>query len=225
LKEQFRMNASNELINWIDNLVEKKQVNEISFTNTKQYEFKVFSDPQEMHECLIEKDKLVGLSRIVATFDYEHKKNGEIFYVQEEGLKLPWNIVTQNVWAQDINTRNEVGSIYTIQGFDLNYVGVIIGPSIKYDETRQELVIAPEYYKDLGAFNNIDATAIKHGLQASDIKEKIILNSLNILLKRGVKGLYIYAHDKNLNKRLLEIASNYNNTSLDEPFNIKSSLS
>ncbi|MGL4382810.1 MAG: DNA/RNA helicase domain-containing protein, partial [Bacilli bacterium] len=41
LKEQFRMNASNELISWIDDLVEKKQVNEISFTNTKQYEFKV----------------------------------------------------------------------------------------------------------------------------------------------------------------------------------------
>ncbi|WP_235697653.1 DNA/RNA helicase domain-containing protein [Corynebacterium diphtheriae] len=31
-------------------------------------------------------------------------------------------------WAEKPHTINEVGSIFTIQGFDLNYAGVIIGP-------------------------------------------------------------------------------------------------
>ncbi|RFB12751.1 DUF2075 domain-containing protein [Bacillus sp. HNG] len=37
------------------------------------------------------------------------------------------------------------------------------------------------------------------------IKEKIILNSINVLLKRGVKGLYIFASNPNLRARLLKL--------------------
>ena len=35
-------------------------------------------------------------------------------------------------WAEQPQTIDEVGSTYTIQGFDLNYAGVILGPSVKY---------------------------------------------------------------------------------------------
>lgn len=36
------------------------------------------------------------------------------------------------------------------------------------------------------------------------IKEQLVLNSANVLLKRGVKGLYIFVHNKELRKRLLD---------------------
>ncbi len=36
-------------------------------------------------------------------------------------------------------------------------------------------------------------------------KEKIILNSVNILMKRAIKGLYIYAVNPNLRAKLLEL--------------------
>jgi len=35
-----------------------------------------------------------------------------------------------------------------------------------------------------------------------ELKEKIILNSLNVLMKRPIKGLYIYASDKQLREYL-----------------------
>lgn len=35
-------------------------------------------------------------------------------------------------WAEQPQTIKEVGSTFTIQGFDLNYSGVILGPSVKY---------------------------------------------------------------------------------------------
>lgn len=54
------------------------------------------------------------------------------------------------------STVKEAGSIYTVQGFDLNYVGVILGPSITYDEENDQLVIKTELYKDTGAFTGID---------------------------------------------------------------------
>jgi len=42
--------------------------------------------------------------------------------------------------------------------------------------------------------------------QINELKEKIILNSLNVLLKRPIKGLYIYASDEKL-RNYLEIIS------------------
>ncbi|AEX77669.1 DNA/RNA helicase domain-containing protein [Corynebacterium diphtheriae] len=39
-------------------------------------------------------------------------------------------------WAEKPHTINEVGSIFTIQGFDLNYAGVIIGPSVQYRDGK-----------------------------------------------------------------------------------------
>ena len=98
---------------------------------------------------------------------------------------------------EDESTIDEVGSIYTVQGFDLNYVGVILGPSIGYDPVKKRLIIRPEEYCDTEAFRGRDG--IK---DPEKVKEKIILNSINILMKRGVKGLYIYAHDPVLRQYL-----------------------
>ncbi len=51
--------------------------------------------------------------------------------------------------------NREVGSIYTVQGFDLNNVGVVIGPSIDYDPETDQLVIDIDKYEDKGAFTDM----------------------------------------------------------------------
>lgn len=200
LSDQFRMNADIKIINWINDLVEKKEVNNINLKDINDdYEFKIFDSAKKMYEEIQEKNSHKGLSRIVASFDYLHKKDGGTYFVEEEEFKLPWNSTNfKEAWAENPNTINEVGSVYTIQGFDLNYVGVIIGPSISYDEVKNKIVINPDLYKDKEAFKFL--TNISN---SDEIKEKIILNSLNVLLKRGVHGLYIYASDEKLRKKLL----------------------
>ncbi|MEB2300433.1 DUF2075 domain-containing protein [Lysinibacillus xylanilyticus] len=202
LKNQFRMRANEEVIEWIDHFKNK----EISpFPNDKEYELKIFDSLQAMHEAIIEKNNDGGLSRIVSTFDYLHKKDGGIYYITEDkgNYKIPWNITDgKYTWAEEKSTIKEAGSIYTVQGFDLNYVGVILGPSITYEKQSDCLVIKPENYKDIGAFAGIEG--IENVKQA---KEKIILNSMNVLMKRGIKGLYIYASDDALRERLLELQS------------------
>lgn len=95
-------------------------------------------------------------------------------------------------------TVHEAGSIYTIQGFDLNYVGVVLGPSVQYDVVRDEIVIDPSKYMDKGAYSGTEGIT-----DVNDAKEKIVLNSINILMKRGIKGLYIYASDEALRDKLL----------------------
>src|SRR5699024_7278288 len=189
LTNQFRIQADDEIVDWIDDFVNKK-VRPIPDSSDK-YELEVFDNAGEMFDLIQKRDEKHSLSRIVATFDYEHKKDGEEYYVEEIGFKGVWNTTKEKqTWAERPDTIKEVGSIYTVQGFDLNYVGVILGPSVSYDEEKEELVILSHKYKDVGAFT--DSTKKKIEYNVKEIKEQIILNSINVLMKRGVKGLYVY---------------------------------
>ncbi|WP_251006113.1 DUF2075 domain-containing protein [Carnobacterium sp. ISL-102] len=205
LTTQFRIQADDEIIDWMDAFVNKKilPIPEIKNTNDSSFELKFFSDAEEMYQAIQQKSKEVGLSRIVSTFDYIHKKDGEDYFIEEGTFRLPWNRTGyKDTWAEHKDTINEVGSIYTIQGFDLNYVGVILGPSISYDEKTGRLKIDTSKYKDTEAFRK-RADLELHEFEK--VKEEIILNSINVLMKRGVHGLYMYASDDKLNKRLNEL--------------------
>lgn len=119
--------------------------------------------------------------------DVTHNYYNKAYYDQQL-FKGIWH----KLYEEKPETIHETGSIYTIQGFDLNYVGVILGPSVQYEPTKNQLII------DKGAY-----TGAKDLINVEEAKEKIILNSINILMKRGIKGLYIYASDEALRKKLL----------------------
>ncbi|MEC1258914.1 DUF2075 domain-containing protein [Bacillus swezeyi] len=201
LTDQMRMNANPETMKWIDGFVEKKILS--LPTEDSSFQLKIFEDAAAFKKAIERKNNKDGLSRIVSTFDYLHKKDKKTYIVDEEGINMPWNSTQDKVtWAENPNSIKEVGSIYTVQGFDLNYVGVVLGPSVSYDEDNDELVIDTSKYKDTGAFiSRTDLSPEKNG----QIKEQIILNSINVLMKRGIHGLYIYATDHKLRKRLLEL--------------------
>ncbi|WP_018883741.1 DUF2075 domain-containing protein [Paenibacillus massiliensis] len=202
LKDQLRMYAAPEFIDWIDSFVSKKLIN-VPHVSQNTYDLQIFSNALAMKKAIEDRNKKVGLSRMVATFDYEHKKDGQLYYVEADGLKMPWNITDSNtIWAEKENTIHEIGSIYTVQGFDLNYVGVILGPSVSYDEQTDQLLIDVTKYKDVGAFNSRSDFSEK---EIQQIKQDIILNSINVLMKRGIRGLYIYATDPKLRKKLLSL--------------------
>ncbi|MEY8559200.1 DUF2075 domain-containing protein [Jeotgalicoccus halotolerans] len=199
LTDQFRIQADTSVVDWIDNFVARK-VTSIP-KSTGDYELKIFDDAGKMFEAIDSKNDKHELSRIVATFDYEHKKDGGDYYVEETGFKGLWNTTNDSrTWAERPDTIKEVGSIYTVQGFDLNYVGVILGPSVSYNEQTNQIEIISKNYKDKGAFQDFKNKSVEYTVE--DTKEQIILNSINVLMKRGVKGLYIYASDKKLRNAL-----------------------
>lgn len=201
LKNQFRMRASNHMIRWIDHFIEKKIT---PIPEKEEFDFQIFESAAKMYEEIREKNEEIGLARMVSTFDYVHKKDGETYYIEEDQFKLPWNTTEgDTTWAEREDTIREVGSIYTIQGFDLNYVGVILGPSVSYDQENNELKIITGNYKDTEAFRGKDEFD-----DPENIKQQIILNSINVLLKRGIKGLYIFASDPKLRAHLLKLYCN-----------------
>lgn len=198
LTNQFRMQANDEVINWI-NAFNQKQL--LPLPHDENYEFQVFESLKDMHAKIKKQNLAHGLSRVVSTFDYLHKKDGGTYYVKESNgeYKMPWNTTsTKYTWAEKTETIHEAGSIYTIQGFDLNYVGVVLGPSVQYDAEQDVIVIDTSKYMDKGAYAGTEGIA-----NVNEVKEKIVLNSINILMKRGIKGLYIYASNEALRNKLL----------------------
>lgn len=204
LTNQLRMQTSVEISTWVDNFIHRK-VDPLP-QSTESFKLSIVENPDLLKEKIVQLDKNFGLSRILATFDYPHKKDGGKYYVDPDGINMPWNTTDSRItWAERPQTINEVGSIYTAQGFDFNYVGLIIGPSIDYDPKTEQLTVNIEKYQDTGAFTGCPDMSDD---LTNERKEEIILNSLNILMKRAIHGLYIYPVNQNLRNKLLDLQKN-----------------
>lgn len=204
LSNQFRMMASPEIVHWVDSFVQKQLLDLPN--STGDFDLRIVQHGAELRDYIQDANNKVGLSRIVSTFDYEHKKkqDGTIYYVDQEGLNMPWNTTdSAQTWAERPETIHEVGSIYTIQGFDLNFVGVVLGPSVDYDEEQGQLVIHVDKYQDTGGFSG--SNRFDNRADQPLHKERIILNSINVLMKRRVHGLAIYAVNPKLRNKLLKL--------------------
>lgn len=219
LDEQLRMQANENVINWIDAFTKDRTINNLPYDLGK-YEIKIFNTPEELDKEIKRKSskKETRLSRLIATYDWkyvEKKKSKEgickYWEVKIGKWHKPWNNEMQQyfddeqkkkiknlAWAEQSHTIGEVGSTFTIHGFDLSYAGVIIGPSVKYRDGQ--IVFTSNESWNMGAKRNrkiLDGTM-------KNFAEKFIQNELRILMTRGVHGLYIYACDDELRKRLNE---------------------
>ena len=213
LENQLRIKADPQTINWIDSFTKNREVLSIPKDNSK-YEIKIFDTPEKLDEEIMKKanNSKTSLSRLVATYDWEYSQKAK----QLERLKKyyeviigawhkPWNrelerdlsrkekqYIKTLAWAEQPQTINEVGSTFTIQGFDLNYVGVILGPSVKYKNGK--IVFDPSSSCNDKAIRNrtlMDGSKKKFG-------EILLQHEVRVLMTRGVNGLYIYACDDNL---------------------------
>ncbi|EHN59351.1 DUF2075 domain-containing protein [Oenococcus kitaharae] len=210
LNHQFRIHANENTIQWIDDFVEGTLT---KIPKDDSYDLKIFDDPEKMYEQIKQKnqDQRFGLSRMLATFDWKYienkePENGGLWRVTVGDFSLPWNLELENKtnrkrnkglsWAERDYTINEIGSTFTIQGFDLNYAGLIIGPSVKWRNGR--LV----FDRDASANHN----AIKKR-DGQDFSEQHLRNELNVLIKRGVRGLCIYAVDDELRNKLMSLTN------------------
>ena len=188
LANQLRVQAGDSYIAFIDSIFESKIDNICNFEN---YEFKIFNDVSEMHDVIRQKEKKFGLSRMVAGYSWPWitKKNKDTKYdIEIGGYKAKWNSVNAD-WVNSKNAIDEVGCIHTIQGYDLNYVGVIIGKELRYDIEKEEICIDKEKYYDRSGYM---------GIRDKKELERYIINIYKTLLTRGIKGTYIYVVDKNL---------------------------
>lgn len=204
LKHQFRMTASDDLVAWMNQLTDGT-VTALPKNARDHYDFRVFDDAEAMRKAIVQRDHEVGLSRILSTSGYPSTLDGGKHYIKEGRFKMPWDQYnyTSTPWAEIPQTINEVGSIYTCQGFDLNYAGIIIGPIISQANDSNQLLVHLDHYTDVESFKRRkDLTDPK---EIKQLEERMIMNALNVILKRGVRGTYLYAHDPRLRQTLISM--------------------
>lgn len=191
LQTQVRVDGGEEYIKFVDQLFEGK---ELPKQNFKNYDFKVYQDVSKLVEDIKQKDKEYGLARVVAGYAWPwiSRDNTNLHDIEIGRIKLRWNSTTQD-WVNSPNAINEVGCIHTVQGYDLNYVGVIIGPELSYDFNKRKIFIKREHYHDSNGWR---------GIENPKELERYIINIYKTLLTRGIKGVYIYAVDENVQKYL-----------------------
>ncbi|MCG7338835.1 DUF2075 domain-containing protein [Staphylococcus sp. ACRSN] len=208
LKNQMRINGDEATVNWIRNLVDNQKISNIPYDN-KGYEIKIFDTPNELKKAINDKSQNTdsGISRMLATFDWQYKEkspeNEDYWRVKIGDWSMPWNYQLKvsrkqkNLpWLEQNQSIDEIGSTYTIQGLDLNVAGVIIGPSVKYRDGR---IIFDE--KSSANKKATQRRTLEDGSKHY-FSEMLLKNELNVLLTRGVNGLYIYAVDDQLREVL-----------------------
>ncbi len=222
LNNQMRIKASESTISWIRNIIDKREITKIKEDNN--YDIQIFNSPKELQDAIKLKDenRHLGISRLIATYDWEYSSQSKpvekykdsykyrykdeyknYWCVEIDGWLCPWNRELSRdrknsklSWIEQPQTIDEVGSTFTVQGFDLNYAGVIIGPSVKYRDGKIKFDISAS--KNKGAVQN---RKLENG-EMKNFGEDLLKNELNVLLTRGVNGLYIYAVDEELQAAL-----------------------
>ncbi|HTQ64439.1 MAG TPA: DNA/RNA helicase domain-containing protein, partial [Puia sp.] len=199
LESQFRCGGSDGYLNWIDNTLNIRRTANALWTNDKNFEFKIYPSVEELEEAIIQKNKEGNSARLTAGFCWEWSKYPEsdgtlVKDVRIGNFERPWNarenlthlrpgIPKAQYWAYDPNGIGQIGCVYTAQGFEFDYVGVIFGNDLAYN---------PDRHIWEGRQENSYDTQVKG---SSDFLQ-LVKNTYRILLSRGMKGCYVYFLNK-----------------------------
>jgi DUF2075 family protein len=146
------------------------------------------------------REKDFGLSRLLAGFAWPwQSRGGKVdFDIEIDGIRLPWNRRNYD-WVSSPTSSEEVGSIHTIQGYDLNYAGVIIGRDLYFDKSQNKIRFSRENYFDKKGKENNPTLGIKY---SDEDLLTYVLSIYRVLLTRGIKGTYVYICDDELRDHL-----------------------
>ncbi len=106
-----------------------------------------------------------------------------------------------STWAIDENYVKEAGCIHTCQELEFDYVGVIIGNDLRYENSK----ITTDFFQRANtdrSIRGLKGMYKKNPQEALELADEIIKNTYRTLMTRGQKGCYIYCTDKNLSEYL-----------------------
>ena len=213
LKSQFRCNGSDNYMDWLEQVLYNKPIT--SSFHPEDFDLKIFSDPQTMYDALVEQNnKPSQTARLMAGFCWPWSKdvvNGDLVKdVHIGNFAMPWETsdgvpyqkLTKKYpkwfeWAYKPLGIEQVGCIYTAQGFEFDYAGVIIGGDLKYDPVSKQI------FTDRSACK--DPVLRQNRQEATMTFDDYVRNIYRVLMSRGMKGCYVYAVDEYLSNYLKDL--------------------
>ncbi|MCG9971157.1 DUF2075 domain-containing protein [Gramella sp. YB25] len=203
LETQFRCMGSNDYLLWLESVLgytdEKKVLKQ-----DEKFDFQIFDSPRELYSTIASKEKeKPNSARLVAGFCWPWSKkldaNGELVNdVQIGSFAMPWEThskirppkgyVQWFEWAYRPEGIKQIGCIYTAQGFEFDYIGVIIGDDLVYDPESDSLKA------------DITATEDPTLKRGKENFENHVKNIYRTLMTRGMLGCYVYFTNKETEK-------------------------
>ena len=172
LRSQMRCKGGNGYYEYVKTVLEGKHLSPKEYCKIENYSLKTVDSFEALQSAIDAHRKTGGLSDIVAGPAWE--LNEKIII---EGQTLQWG--------------SGITSIHKIQGFDLNYAGVLFGREVYYDKEQGLICVDKKLLKD------------KHAKSSGDEwMRRYVINIYLTLMTRGINGTYVYALDDNLREYL-----------------------
>jgi len=198
LRSQFRCNGSEGYLTWLDDVLGIRSAEED--VADLDYDFRVFDDPNEMHAAIEERNRAANKARVVAGYcwDWDNKQRANPDHrdvvIPGHGYAHSWNLNNSDTWAIDAGSVDQVGCIHTCQGLEFDYVGVIVGDDMRFEDNRVVSDFARRAKTD-AALNGIKKLAKDDPVRAARIADELIRNTYRVLMTRGMKGCYVFCTD------------------------------
>lgn len=198
LLSQFRCNGSTGYLNWVESALGYERKPRI-LTSTDDYDFRIFDSPEELYEVIKGKESgKPNSARLVAGYCWpwsDPNPDGSLVrdvvidgfnmsWEAKEGKKVKKGIPLWYEWAYKTAAVEQVGCIYTAQGFEFDYIGLIFGDDLRYDPETGGLEGNPSA--------SCDSTLPKD----KDEFRKYVRNIYRVLMTRGLQGCYVYFVNK-----------------------------
>lgn len=216
LASQFRCTGSDGYLAWLDEILQIKDTANDTLAGIN-YDFRVVDSPQELHDLIINMNKINNKSRMVAGYcwNWVSKNNPNLIDIKIDDYQAKWNLSKHGqAWIIHPDSVTEIGCIHTVQGLELDYVGVIIGPDFLIRNGK----VVTDPTKRAKTDQSIKGWISESKKEGSDVInriDKIIKNTYRTLMTRGMKGCYVYCTDEETREYFKNCLVTNNNKSVD----------
>lgn len=190
LTSQFRCSGSASYVSWIEDVLQiRNTANHDEIDSDLHYDIQIVDNPNEMRKFIKKKNKKNNNSRIVAGYCWDSKRksrdNPQMYDIEipKYDFYMSWNLISEP-WAIAKDSVERAGCVYTCQGLDFEYIGVIIGPDLIYKNGKVEADYTKKAKTD-SALKGIKKIMQKDKHKAEMLVDEIIKNTYRILLTRG----------------------------------------
>ncbi|MFJ1539925.1 DNA/RNA helicase domain-containing protein [Micromonospora chalcea] len=198
LHDQFRCGGSEAYEEWVVDLLGLDGGKPSVWAGDGRFDLRLADSPEEMEAFLAAKQATGETARMSAGYCWPWSDplpdDSLIADVRIGGWARPWNVKSDRsvgdapgsaFWATDPHGFGQVGCVYTAQGFEYEWSGVILGPDLVARDGR--LVTQRAESKD---------PAFRSRKTLSDAEaDRLIRNTYKVLMTRGMRGTILYSTD------------------------------
>lgn len=212
LQSQFRCNGSDGYLAWLDDTLDIRHTANYDLEGI-DYDIRICDTAVDMRNLIIEKNNGNNVARILAGYCWDWKKseqnNTDYHDIKIDDFEMSWNLGSGEPFAMSDTSINEVGCIHTSQGLEFDYVGVIIGDDIRFENGHIVTDFTKRARTDQ-SIKGIKKLYKENPTLAKETADEIIKNTYRTLMTRGMKGCYIFCTDEGMKNYLKQRLEKHN---------------